>query len=124
LEPHTQLLFFPRKGTIMKASRLFAVAVLLSSLVFISAVAQTPPLGPTLQFDVPNYFTSEPSVSAVITVTLSGDLGGKTVTVDHATSDGTAPAPADYASTSGTLSFAPGVTTQTFTVTVYKDLQA
>ncbi len=33
---------------------------------------------------------------------------GKPITVDYATSDGTATAPDDYTSTSGTLSFAAG----------------
>ena len=47
---------------------------------------------------------------------------GKTVTVDYATSDGsattsaTAPGGADYTATSGTLSFAPGDTSMTVTV--------
>jgi chitinase len=40
------------------------------------------------------------------------------VTVDYATSDGTAAAGVDYAATSGTLTFAPGETTKTIDVTV------
>ena len=49
------------------------------------------------------------------TVTLSG-ASGKTVTVDYATADGTATAPADYTVAAGTVSFAPGAITRTFTV--------
>jgi hypothetical protein len=51
------------------------------------------------------------TVNANFTVTLSA-LSGSTVTVNYATADGTATAPADYQSTSGVLSFNPGVVTQ------------
>jgi subtilisin family serine protease len=44
-----------------------------------------------------------------------------TVTVDYATADGTAVAGADYTVTSGTLTFAPGVTSQTVRVPVLTD---
>ena len=53
-------------------------------------------------------------------VTLSRALPG-TVTVDYATSDGTATAPADYTSTSGRLSFAAGQTSKTVAVPVLAD---
>lgn len=43
------------------------------------------------------------------------------VTVEYSTVDGTATAGLDYEATSGTLSFAPGVTTQTLGVAVYGD---
>jgi Calx-beta domain-containing protein len=56
------------------------------------------------------------SVDAVFTVTLA-PTSGSTVTVDYATADGTGVAGTDYASTSGTLSFAPGAATQPITVT-------
>ena len=42
--------------------------------------------------------------------------------MDYATSDVTATAPADYTAATGTLTFAPGVTTQTVPVTVQGDL--
>ena len=42
----------------------------------------------------------------------------KEVTVDYATSDGTATAGSDYTSTSGTLTFAAGETTKTVAVPV------
>ena len=55
-----------------------------------------------------------------LTVTLSA-ASGQTVTVDYATADGTATAGSDYQSTSGTLTFNPGQTTQTITVLVNGD---
>ncbi|HEV7373595.1 MAG TPA: Calx-beta domain-containing protein [Pyrinomonadaceae bacterium] len=55
-----------------------------------------------------------------LTVTLSA-ASGQTVTVDYATADGTATAGSDYQSTSGTLTFNPGQTTQTITVIVNGD---
>ena len=61
------------------------------------------------------------TTSAVFTVRLSA-AAGWAVTVDYATSDGTATAPADYTATAGTLSFAAGTTTGTITVPVIGDL--
>ncbi len=57
---------------------------------------------------------------AVLTVTLAPPSAG-TVTVDFVTGDDTAVAPGDYQSASGTLTFAPGTTTQTIGVTVEAD---
>lgn len=53
-------------------------------------------------------------------VKLTGSTA-QTVTVTFATADGTATAGSDYAATSGTLTFAPGTTTQTITVPVTGD---
>ena len=54
------------------------------------------------------------------TVTLAPAAGG-TVTVDYATSDGTATEPADYTSTTGTLTFTAGQTTKTVSVPIVDD---
>jgi Calx-beta domain len=54
---------------------------------------------------------------AVFLVTLSAPSAGP-VTVDYATSDGTATQPRNYTATSGTLTIAAGSTTATFTVPV------
>ena len=54
------------------------------------------------------------------TVTLSA-ASATAVTVNYATSNATATAGSDYVATSGTLTFAPGVVTQTVTVTVNGD---
>ena len=45
----------------------------------------------------------------------------KTITVDYATSDGTATAGSDYTATSGTLTFAAGDTSKTIDVAVLAD---
>jgi hypothetical protein len=61
------------------------------------------------------------TTDAVFTVTLSTASAG-TVSVDFATSDGTAVAPGDYLPASGTLTFDPGDTSKTITVTVNGDV--
>ena len=80
-----------------------------------------------LQFDAPAYTVSEDGTKATITVERSGPPGS-TVTVQYATSNGTATGGAtaatlgaDYVTTSGTLTFGPTITKQTFTVTIVND---
>jgi hypothetical protein len=60
------------------------------------------------------------TATAVFQVTLTGPTS-QTVTVNYTTSNGTAVAPADYASTSGTLTFPPGVTSRTVEIAVTGD---
>jgi large repetitive protein len=60
------------------------------------------------------------TVQAVFTVVLGG-VATQTITVDYATADATATAGSDYLATSGTLSFAPGDTSKTVSVTVNGD---
>ena len=62
----------------------------------------------------------EENANMTFTVTLSA-ASGKTVTVNYATSDGTASEPADYGETSEPLTFDPGETEKTFTVTIKED---
>ena len=57
------------------------------------------------------------TTAAVFTVTLSA-ASSQTVTVGYTTTNGTATAPADFTAASGTLTFAPGVTSQTVTVSI------
>ena len=61
-----------------------------------------------------------PGATLDFAVTMSR-ASAATVTVDYATSDGTATAGADYEATSGTLSFAPGETEKTVSVPVHDD---
>ena len=60
------------------------------------------------------------TVNAVFAVSLSA-ASGRTVTVAYATANATAIAPGDYASRSGTLTFAAGTTTQTISVPIVGD---
>ena len=64
--------------------------------------------------------TEGDDATADFVVTLDPAAAG-TVTVDYATADGTATAPADYGATSGTLTFAPGETSKTVSVSIVDD---
>ncbi len=75
---------------------------------------------PTVQFSAATYSADESAGAVSITVTLNA-ISGKTVTVDYATSDETATAGSDYTTASGTLTFAPGQTVQTFEVPILDD---
>ena len=71
-----------------------------------------------LGFSSPVYTVNKTNVYATITV-IRADNTNQVSTVNFATADGTAVAPTDYAATNGTCVFTNGVTSQTFTVTVY-----
>ncbi|MCB0208432.1 MAG: DUF5123 domain-containing protein [Anaerolineae bacterium] len=77
---------------------------------------------PTVDFSAPTYQVDEddPSGEAIITVTLS-ITSAQQVTVDYATSNGTASDTSDYSSASGTLTFTTGITQQSFTVPITDD---
>jgi hypothetical protein len=75
---------------------------------------------PTVAFSAAEYSASEISGTAVLTVTLNQTVA-TTATVDFATSDETALAGVDYEAISGTLTFAPGETSQAITVTILGD---
>jgi hypothetical protein len=60
------------------------------------------------------------TVAATFVVNLNGP-SSKLVSVDYATIDGTATAPADYDAVAGTLDYAPGETTKSVTVVVKGD---
>ncbi|MGD9719884.1 MAG: beta strand repeat-containing protein [Pirellulales bacterium] len=60
------------------------------------------------------------TTALVFTATLSA-ASGKVITVQYATSDDTALAGSDYTATSGTITFAPGTTSQLITVLVTAD---
>jgi hypothetical protein len=74
----------------------------------------------TLDFTSLRYDASESSRHATITVRRVGGAVG-TASVDYATSDGSAHAPADYAAASGTLTFGDGETSKTIEVPVAWD---
>ncbi|MFO0966214.1 MAG: Calx-beta domain-containing protein [Gemmataceae bacterium] len=73
-----------------------------------------------LQFNAASYTVNENAGTATITVSRSGGSAGS-VAVNYATSNGTAGAGSDYTAASGTLTFADGETTKTFTVSITND---
>jgi hypothetical protein len=77
-------------------------------------------IGGAIQFSAATYTVLEGAGTATITVTRTGGSGDG-ATVDFATSDGSATAGADYTATSGTLTFAAGQTTRTFTIPIADD---
>jgi hypothetical protein len=88
-------------------------------------VPVAPPALPALSInDVSVSEGNDGTTSAVFTVTLS-QASSQTVTVNYATADGSAmTADNDYVGKSGTLTFAPGQTSQTVSVTVNGDYKA
>ena len=74
-------------------------------------------------FSAATYSVAENAGSTTITVTLS-TASLKTVTVDYATSDGTATKGSDYTAVSGTLTFDAGVTSKSFDVPIIDDSSA
>lgn len=88
-------------------------------------MAGSDPLDPasqptTVQFSITASNASESITPAAITVTLSA-VSSRTVTVNYATANGTATAGNDYTETTGTLTFNPGVTSQTINVPIIND---
>jgi hypothetical protein len=75
---------------------------------------------PSVRFSATDYVVEEAAGNATITVTLSNAYP-LTVTVDFATTDGTALAGSDYVTASGTLTFTPDVVSRTFTVSILDD---
>jgi hypothetical protein len=74
----------------------------------------------TLQFSAPVYTVSEGVGTAVVKVNRVGGTDG-TVTVQYTTADATAASPADYAVTSGTLTFNTGEATKNILVPIVND---
>ena len=75
-------------------------------------------VAPSLSID--DVSASESAGTFLFTVTRSGATGG-TTTVDYATANGTALAGSDYTAQSGSLSFAPGETSKTISVSINDD---
>jgi hypothetical protein len=75
---------------------------------------------PQVQFSSATYRQDENGTSATITVTRSGGSNSG-VSVQYATSNGSAASGADYSTTSGTISFGAGETEKTFAVAISED---
>lgn len=76
---------------------------------------------PTVQWEAAEVNGAEGVATQVMTAILSV-ASGQPVMVDVATADGTAVSAADYTAVSETLTFAPGETSQTVTVSIVDDL--
>jgi len=74
----------------------------------------------SIQFNATSYIVNEAGGGANITITRSGNTSNA-VTINYATNNGTAVAPADYINTSGSLQFAPGETVKQFVVPIVDD---
>jgi uncharacterized repeat protein (TIGR01451 family) len=74
----------------------------------------------SVQFGATNYVVNENAGSVVVNVTRSGNVSNA-MTVNYATSNGTATQPADYISSSGSLQFAAGETVKSFVVPIVND---
>ena len=72
------------------------------------------------RFSNQTYSTTEDVGSVVITV-MRVDGATDSATINFATSNGTALAGSDYTATSGTLTFSPGQTSQTFSIPIVND---
>ncbi|MES9991434.1 MAG: Calx-beta domain-containing protein [Candidatus Thiodiazotropha sp.] len=78
------------------------------------------PAAGSLQFGLSGFQQVENGALATITVSRSSGSSGS-VSVDYATADGSATAGSDYTAASGTLSFADGVTSTSFQVSILDD---
>jgi DNA-binding beta-propeller fold protein YncE len=72
-----------------------------------------------VSFSSANYFVNESDEAIIITVTRNNSHGE--ISVDYATTEGTALTGLDFTAVSGTLTFSEGQTTATFTVPIIKD---
>lgn len=75
---------------------------------------------PTVQFSAATSSGSESATSVQLTVSLSA-ASGKTVTVAYAATGGSASSPADYTISGTGLTFTPGQTSKTISITVVDD---
>jgi hypothetical protein len=75
---------------------------------------------PLVQFDMANYDVNEAAGTVTLTVTKTGNTLVP-ATVSYATSNGSATAGSDYTTRSGTLTFLPNQSSQSFTVPITQD---
>src|SRR5437660_9202073 len=78
------------------------------------------PIGGSVQFAVPQFDVIESDGVATVTITRNGDAS-TAASVSYTTADGTATQKVDYIFAAGTLSFAPGETSKSFTVLIVND---
>ncbi|HEX6649554.1 MAG TPA: CHRD domain-containing protein, partial [Pyrinomonadaceae bacterium] len=74
----------------------------------------------SIQFNATSYVVNESAGSVTVNVTRAGDTLNA-VTINYATSNGTAASPGDYTNVSGSLQFAAGETFKSFVVPIIDD---
>jgi hypothetical protein len=74
----------------------------------------------SIQFNATNYLVGEGAGNLAVTVTRTGNTSNA-VTINYATSNGTATSPTDYTNASGSLQFAAGETIKTFVLPIIDD---
>ena len=84
-------------------------------------VSTAAPIPTGVQFNTVNNFVFEPFGRVDVEVIRTGDLSGAS-SINYATSDGTANERSDYTTALGTLRFAPGESSKTFTVFITNDV--
>ena len=111
----------PAAGTVTSGGSFTQVGGFWHTIDGVATPTPTPAPGPgVLQFSSAAYATTEGCTAVNITVARSNGNTG-IVTVDYATSDGTALQRTDYTIGSGTLTFMEGVDSQAFPVLVCRD---
>jgi hypothetical protein len=110
----------PGKSYAFYAIAIDAVSNIEDADAHVSAEATTTIAPLAVQFSSASYAVNEEAAAAQITITRGGG-NLDAVSVKYATSDGTAQAGSDYIAASGTLNFAAGQLTQTFTVPISDD---
>jgi len=98
---------------------LFVVSLSNGAVYEIKSKPSSPPTS-SIQFNASRYLVGESAGSVTVTVTRSGETSNA-VTIQYATSNGSATQPNDYTSASGSLQFAAGETMKSFVVPVIDD---
>jgi hypothetical protein len=83
-------------------------------------VSNAAPIPTGLQFEVESHSAFEGSASLAVKVSRTGNISNS-VSVDFATSNGTATAGSDYTAASGTLNFAPGELSKLISIPIIND---
>lgn len=84
-------------------------------------VSNAAPVPAGVGFDADRIFSSEFDSTQKVKVSRTGNVSGS-ISVNFATSDGTATAGADYTATSGTLNFGPGELSKEISIPILRDL--
>jgi sugar lactone lactonase YvrE len=84
-------------------------------------VSNAEPVPAGVQFNTDRVFATESSPTQTVRVSRTGDVSGS-ISVNFATSDGTATAGSDYTATSGTLNFGPGELSKDISIPILSDL--